>query len=133
MEISQSKSCAYLFDMVGNPPVWINDWTWAEASDLPKLLGNPIDLTIYFQLVHSNKLDFFMPPLVTKANQPIVTNIFYDQPLTCENHVHYVDMERKISLLHQNLRRSNGCKVHKLGHLVNCFLKLDDRMDEGVR
>jgi hypothetical protein len=111
MEISQSKSCAYLFDMVGNPPVWINDWTWAEASDLPKLLGNPIDLTIYFQLVHSNKLDFFMPPLVTKANQPIVTNIFYDQPLTCENHVHYVDMERKISLLHQNLRRSNGCKV----------------------
>lgn len=91
--------------------------------------------TVYFQLVHSNKLEFSMPSLILKASQPVITNIIHDQPLSCENHVHFVDMQRNIFLLHQNLRRSNGCKVQvlTLGHLVNCFLKLDDRMDKGVR
>lgn len=114
--------------------MWINDWTWAEEGDLSKPLGNPFGYTISCQLMCSNKLENSMPPLMSKAIQPIIINMFFDQQFKCENHLHYIDLQRIISLLHQHLRRSNGCKVQvlKLGHLVICFLKLDDRMDEGV-
>ena len=84
--------------------------------------------------MYSNKLEISMPPLMLKAIQPIITILFYDQPFECENHLHYVDMHRKIFVVHQDLKRSNGCNVEvlKLGQLVHCFLKLGDRMDEEV-
>ena len=53
-------------------------------------------LTLYYLQVHSNDLGTFIPPLKTRAIQPIITNIIYDQPLVGGNQLHYEDMESDI-------------------------------------
>jgi hypothetical protein len=64
------------------------------------------------------------------AIQPIVTNMFFGQPLDYGNPLHYEDMGSKISLFQQDLRRYEGCKVEvlKLGQLMTfLFLNVDDK------
>jgi hypothetical protein len=56
-------------------------------------------LTLYYLHVHSNDLGTFIPPLKSRAIQPTITNIFYDQPLVDGNQLHYEDMESGIGSL----------------------------------
>lgn len=69
---------------------------------------------------HSREIWNFIPPFMLIAIQPIVTNMFFGEPLDYGNPLHYEDMGSKISLFQLHVQRYEGCKVEvlKLGQRV---------------
>ena len=52
------------------------------------ILRDIYNLYLNFQH-HLQIVKSFIPPLMSRATQPTITNKFYDQPLVCANQLHY--------------------------------------------
>lgn len=69
-----------------------NSWKVVTACED----ANDDTLTVYCQMVYFNVLETFIPPMMLREIQPIITNLIYGEPYVRENQLHYEDLGEKI-------------------------------------